>query len=149
MRNASPRARTRLARVGLENVAGFLSGGILAWHGAGLPLARTEQIDIAELRERLSERRDLQLVDVRRSGEWQAGHIAQAVSIPLHRLGELHVSLDRARPVAAICAGGYRSSIATSMLERLGFERVTNVVGGMSAWTAAQYETRTDNRQEA
>ncbi len=133
--------RTRLARVGLENVAGFLSGGILAWDGAGLPLSRTEQIDVAELRERLGEDRGLQLVDVRRPAEWQGGHIARAVSMPLDRLGELSASLDRTRPIAAICAGGYRSSIATSVLERLGFAKAINVVGGMAAWTGAKYET--------
>ncbi len=130
-------ARTRLARVGLENVAGFLEGGVLAWDGAGRPLARTEQITVDELRERLREDPDFQLVDVRRPAEWQAGHIPQAVSMPLHRLAELARSLDRKRPVTAICAGGYRSSIGTSVLERLGFRRVTNVVGGMAAWGEA------------
>ncbi len=60
--------------------------------------------------------------------------------MPLDRLAELSASLDRSRPVAAICAGGYRSSIATSLLERLGFSRITNVVGGMAAWTGAKYE---------
>ncbi len=130
-------ARTRLARVGLENVAGFLEGGVLAWDAAGRPLARTEQITVDELRERLREDPDFQLVDVRRPAEWQAGHIPQAVSMPLHRLAELARSLDRKRPVTAICAGGYRSSIGTSVLERLGFRRVTNVVGGMAAWGEA------------
>ncbi|MEP6994064.1 MAG: rhodanese-like domain-containing protein [Acidobacteriota bacterium] len=133
--------RMRLARVGLENVAGFLSGGIRAWDDAGLPLAQTEQIDVAELRERLAEDPALQLVDVRRPGEWQSGHVPQALSMPLHRLSELAASLDRARPIAAICAGGYRSSIATSVLEGLGFRNVTNVVGGMAAWTGAKFET--------
>lgn len=132
--------RTRLARVGLENVAGYLSGGILAWDGAGLPLARTEQIDVNELHERLREDAGLQLLDVRRPGEWQAGHIAQAVSIPLHRLTELAGSLDRERPAAVICASGYRSSIATSLLERMGFRKAINVVGGMNAWNGAKYE---------
>lgn len=127
-------ARTRLARVGLENVSGFLEGGVLAWDAAGRPLARTEQITVDELRERLREDPNFQLVDVRRPAEWQAGHIPQAVSMPLHRLAELAGSLDRKHPVTAICAGGYRSSIGTSVLERLGFRRVTNVVGGMAAW---------------
>ena len=130
-------ARTRLARVGLESVAGFLEGGVRAWDTAGRPLSRTEQITVDELRERLREDPDLQLVDVRRPAEWQAGHIPQAVSMPLHRLAELAGSLDRGRPVTAICAGGYRSSIGTSVLERLGFRQVTNVVGGMAAWGEA------------
>ncbi len=133
-------ARTRLARVGLDNVAGFLSGGILGWDRAGLPLARTEQIDVIELRERLRENSALQLLDVRRPGEWQTGHVPGATSMPLHRLAELARALDRERPVAAICAGGYRSSIATSVLERLGFAKAINVVGGMAAWNAARFE---------
>jgi len=133
--------RTRLARVGLENVAGYLSGGIRAWDEAGRPLARTEQITVDELRDRIAENPDLQVVDVRRPAEWRDGHIAKARHMPLNELPALAAaSLDRSRPVAAICAGGYRSSIATSLLERLGFERITNVVGGMAAWTGANYE---------
>ena len=131
--------RTRLARVGLENVAGYLAGGIRAWDEAGRPLGKTEQIAVDELRARLSEDPELQLVDVRRPPEWRDGHIGEATPMPLDRLAELSASLDPSRPVAAICAGGYRSSIATSLLERLGFARVTNVVGGMAAWTGARY----------
>jgi glyoxylase-like metal-dependent hydrolase (beta-lactamase superfamily II)/rhodanese-related sulfurtransferase len=134
-------SRTRLTRVGLENVAGYLAGGIRAWDESGRPLARTDQIDVLELRDRLEEDRSLQLIDVRRPPEWEAGHIARAAHMPLHRLGELAGSLDRERPVAVICASGYRSSIATSVLERMGFRRPTNVVGGMNAWTGAQFET--------
>ena len=135
--------RTRLARVGIENVSGYLAGGIRAWDAAGRPLAKTEQIAVDELAQRLEEGADLQLVDVRRDPEWKAGHIRQAVWMPLDRLAEKAKRLDRKRPVAAICAGGYRSSIATSVLEKLGFERITNVVGGMAAWTGAQHETVT------
>ena len=60
--------------------------------------------------------------------------------MPLHELARSADSLDRARPVAAMCAGGYRSSIATSVLERLGFRKIINVVGGMAAWSGAKYE---------
>ena len=144
-------ARTRLTRVGLENVSGFLGGGILAWDAAKRPLARTEQITVDELRDRLREDSDLRVVDVRRDAEWQAGHIRGAVHMPLHKLSELAASLDRDRPVAALCAGGYRSSIATSGLERLGFQKIINVVGGMAAWTGAKYEVEEAGglRQEA
>jgi glyoxylase-like metal-dependent hydrolase (beta-lactamase superfamily II)/rhodanese-related sulfurtransferase len=135
--------RTRLARVGLENVAGYLAGGIRAWDESGRPLARTEQIDVNELHERLAEDRALQLIDVRRPAEWQAGHVGNAVHVPLHRLEELAGSLDPERPVAVICRSGYRSSIATSLLERKGFRNLTNVVGGMDAWTGAQFQTVT------
>ncbi len=133
-------ARTRLARVGLENVVGYLAGGVLAWDRDRKPLSRTEQISVDELRARLFEGADLAVLDVRRPAEWKSGHIAQAASMPLHELGAHAAALDRNRPVAAICAGGYRSSIAASVLERLGFTKVVNVVGGMAAWNAARYE---------
>jgi len=133
-------ARVRLARVGLENVAGYLSGGILSWDKAGLPLAATEQISVHELSERIQEGRALQIVDVRRPGEWQAGHIKSAVHIPLNHLAENLAQLDKEKGVSVICAGGYRSSIATSILEQQGFKYMTNVVGGMTAWSNAKLE---------
>ncbi len=132
-------ARIRLTRVGLENIAGYLAGGLLAWHDANLPVTTTEQISVDELRHRLDAEGSLQLVDVRRPGEWQAGHIPQATHLPLNALDQRAAELDGSRPVTAICAGGYRSSIATSLLEQHGF-RVTNVVGGMTAWNNARFE---------
>jgi hydroxyacylglutathione hydrolase len=133
-------ARTRLARVGLENVAGYLAGGLLEWHRAGLPLATTEQIGVEELDARIREAHAGRVVDVRRPGEWQAGHIAKAVHIPLNTLKEHAAELPKDQPVAVICAGGYRSSIATSVLEQQGFTKITNVVGGMAAWKNANLE---------
>jgi len=134
-------AHVRLARVGLDNVAGYLSGGVLSWHESGRPLTRTDQISVDELARRLEAGEVTQLVDVRRPGEWSSGHIAQARHVPLHELAARLQELDSTRPVTAICAGGYRSSMATSVLERKGFRGITNVVGGMSAWNAAHLET--------
>ncbi len=133
-------ARMRLARVGLENVAGYLAGGVLSWDAAGLPLARTEQITVDELAARLREGASLQVLDVRRPGEWQAGHIPSARHLPLNTLPQRAAEISADRPIAAICAGGYRSSIATSILERHGFQKITNVIGGMTAWKSAKLE---------
>jgi rhodanese-related sulfurtransferase len=133
-------ARTRLARVGLENVAGYLAGGLLEWHRAGLPLATTEQIGVEELDARLREGRACRVLDVRRPAEWQAGHIADAVHVPLNTLAEQAAELPKDESVAVICAGGFRSSIGTSILEQQGFTRVTNVVGGMAAWKTANLD---------
>jgi glyoxylase-like metal-dependent hydrolase (beta-lactamase superfamily II)/rhodanese-related sulfurtransferase len=130
-------ARTRLARVGIENVAGYLAGGILEWDRAGLPLATMEQVNVEELDARLREGRVGRVVDVRRPAEWQAGHIPNAVHLPLNSLAENAAALDRSEPLAVICVGGFRSSIATSILEQRGFTKVTNVVGGMAAWTGS------------
>jgi glyoxylase-like metal-dependent hydrolase (beta-lactamase superfamily II)/rhodanese-related sulfurtransferase len=134
-------ARTRLARVGLENVAGYLDGGVLAWHDSGRRVATTEQINVDELQHRLDEGKAGELLDVRRPAEWESGHIPQARHFPLNDLPAAGSTLPRDRAVTAICAGGYRSSIATSILEQQGFTRITNVVGGMAAWNSAKLQT--------
>jgi glyoxylase-like metal-dependent hydrolase (beta-lactamase superfamily II)/3-mercaptopyruvate sulfurtransferase SseA len=103
-------ARTRLARVGLENVVGYLDGGILAWHQSGRPLASTEQIAVDELSRRIASGDAEQVLDVRRPGEWKAGHIERASHLPLHELEVQWVKLDRQSSVAIICASGFRSS---------------------------------------
>jgi hydroxyacylglutathione hydrolase len=136
-------ARIRLARVGHENVIGYLDGGILGWHQAGNPLATTEQITVDELDRRIKERAVDQVIDVRKPGEWSAGHIKVATHFPLNHLAEDSPKLNRQNSIAAICGGGYRSSMATSILEQQGFTRVTNVIGGMSAWQNAKLETIT------
>jgi rhodanese-related sulfurtransferase len=131
-------ARTRLARVGLEKVSGYLKDGIVAWHESGLPLTTTEQITVEELRHRIDEKSVDAVIDVRRPAEWNNGHIDSATHMPLNHLSESALSLNRDMPVAVLCAGGYRSSIACSMLEQLGFRKVSNVVGGMTAWNNAR-----------
>jgi glyoxylase-like metal-dependent hydrolase (beta-lactamase superfamily II)/rhodanese-related sulfurtransferase len=139
--NRVAEARTRLARVGLENVVGYLEGGIEAWESAGFPLAETEQITVEELAARLSSASAPTLLDVRRPGEWNDGHIGGAHHAPLHQLPAQDLRLAPETPLATICAGGFRSSIATSLLERRGYRRVSNVIGGMAAWRGEGRET--------
>ena len=131
-------ARTRLARVGLEKVSGYLKDGVLAWHEAGLPLATIEQISVEELQHRIEEKSVETIIDVRRAPEWDAGHIEGAVHLPLNHLTESALSLNRDAKTAVLCAGGYRSSIACSLLQQLGFRNISNVVGGMTAWNNAK-----------
>jgi glyoxylase-like metal-dependent hydrolase (beta-lactamase superfamily II) len=127
----------RLARVGIENVAGYLDGGLFAWQQAGLPLNEVPQISALQLHEELSAHPEgIQLLDVRRPMEWDAGHLEHARLKPLHQLRESLADVDRAQPVAALCRSGYRSSIATSILKAAGFEQVMNVTGGYDAWRA-------------
>jgi hydroxyacylglutathione hydrolase len=133
----------RLARVGLENVAGHLDGGLPSWHAAGLSVSEVPQIPVGELKRRLADGRGLQVVDVRRPGEYAGGHVPGAASRPLDRLEQDVHGLDPSRPTAVICAGGYRSSAATSLLRRRGFHDLANVIGGTSAWVAAGYEVET------
>jgi rhodanese-related sulfurtransferase len=131
----------RLARVGLESVKGYLRGGIEAWRESGFELATTPQITVTELNELIAGQTPLQILDVRRPPEYQSGHVPHAMPAPLLSLqqGMSNLSLDPAKPLAVICAGGYRSSAATSILEQHGFRDLLNVTGGTSAWISAGY----------
>jgi glyoxylase-like metal-dependent hydrolase (beta-lactamase superfamily II)/rhodanese-related sulfurtransferase len=141
-------ARMRLARVGIEEFRGYLVGGITAWQKAGLPMLMTAQISVHELSHRLRDgsRRalDILILDVRREGEWQAGHIAEAQWRPLDTFPQGLPVIDKARPVAVHCKSGYRSMIACGLLERAGHRNVINVVGGFDAWHAAKLSEVTE-----
>jgi glyoxylase-like metal-dependent hydrolase (beta-lactamase superfamily II)/rhodanese-related sulfurtransferase len=132
-------ARLRLARVGIEDLRGYLAGGVAAWQKAGLPLVKTAQISPQELNQKLLEGswRALDVLDVRREGEWQAGHIAEVQCRALDTFPQGLPAIDPERPVAVHCKGGYRSMIACSLLERAGHRNVINVAGGFDAWHAA------------
>jgi rhodanese-related sulfurtransferase len=139
-------ASMRLARVGHENVKGYLRGGVAAWSDAGMETESIPQISVEELRQMLDEQLELQVLDVRRPAEYALGHAPRAYSVPLGpRLPDEVTHLDTARPVAVICAGGYRSSAATSLLEPLGF-RLLNITGGTNAWIQAGYPTEPAQR---
>lgn len=135
-------AQVRLARVGLENVKGYLAGGIQAWRDAGFEVADVPQITVAELKELIENDKDLQVIDVRRGGEYESGHAPRAVTAPLANLRETlpKLNLNPSGKTAVICAGGYRSSAATSILQPLGFTNLVNVTGGTNAWIKAGYE---------
>ncbi len=130
-------ARMRLARIGLEDAHGYLNGGIEAWSKAGLPLATLPQITIESLNDRLPGSA-VQVLDVRREPEWEAGHIAGATWWPLDNFKVAPPEIDRDVPVAVHCKGGYRSMIACSLLQRAGFQNVVNVIGGFDAWQDAK-----------
>ncbi len=132
-------ARMRLARVGIEELRGYLAGGVAAWQKAGLPILKTAQISVHELNQKLSEGnwRARDVLDVRREGEWQAGHVADAQWHALDTFPHGLPVIDKARPVAVHCKSGYRSMIACGLLERAGYRNVINVTGGFDAWHAA------------
>jgi hydroxyacylglutathione hydrolase len=130
----------RLARVGIENVTGYLEGGVRSWHDAGLPVDTLPQISVAELNDRIAND-DMQIVDVRRAGEYVNGHVPRALNAPLSNLEKslAPLNLEKDKVTAVICAGGYRSSAAASLLQKQGFSNLLNVVGGTGAWVNAGY----------
>ena len=132
-------ARLRLARVGIEDLRGYLAGGLAAWRKAGLAVLKTAQISPQELSQKLRDEslRASDILDVRREGEWQAGHIPQVQCRALDTFPQGLPAIDRERPVAVHCKSGYRSMIGCSLLERAGYRKVINVAGGFDAWHAA------------
>ena len=132
-------ARLRLARVGIEDLRGYLAGGLAAWQKASLPVLKTAQISPQELNQKLRDGslRASDVLDVRREGEWQAGHIPQVQCRALDTFPQGLPAIDRERPVVVHCKSGYRSMIGCSLLERAGYRNVINVAGGFDAWHAA------------
>ena len=123
----------RLARVGYERVIGFLDGGIEAWSAAGLPKGSAKLVSL--MKDGVPD--GVKVLDVRRDGEWREGHLPGSVHAPLHRLPEQVASLDRDAEWLIVCAGGYRSFIAASILERAGFTHVRAAHDGTDAWRRA------------
>ena len=127
----------RLARVGYENVIGMLAGGFEAWPRARLPVASVKIEDVvgamAGVGPPAASGKSRGVIDVRRPGEWNEGHVEGAVHIPLSELPARAKELDPNREWLVMCASGYRSVIGASVLERAGFTRVATAVGGMDA----------------
>jgi hydroxyacylglutathione hydrolase len=124
----------RLARIGYENVRGYLEGGFETWLKAG---RKVETIRSIEPEEFADARADAEVLDVRNPGEWSNGHIEGAKFIPLGELESRLSELDRAEKYLIHCGGGYRSMIAASLMRRHDFENIVNVHGGFSKMKAA------------
>ena len=132
-------SQLRLARVGVENVVGYLDGGITGWIQNGNTLDYIPHVTAQEFDElRAAEPDNIVLIDVREPGEFASGAIPGALSIPLGDLARRATELDPAKLNVVCCKGGYRSSIASSILRRAGLENIANVTGGYDAWQATQ-----------
>jgi hydroxyacylglutathione hydrolase len=131
---------TRLGRIGFDNVAGYLDGGMQALDGRSDLVERTERITAQNLAEQLESAKPPLVLDVRTPDEVELGHIDGSLAIPLNRLEERLAEIPRDRPVVVTCASGYRSSMAVSILEAHGLEGLSDLVGGMDAWEASRLE---------
>ena len=136
----------RLGRIGFDNVAGYLAGGMKALAARDDLVERTERITALALAEWLAGKRPDAgvppiVVDVRSESEHAGGHIAGSLNIPLTHLDERISEIPAGRPVAVHCEGGYRSAIAASLLQKLGRRDVYDIVGGYKAWLATKLPT--------
>lgn len=125
-------AVTRLARVGFDNILGFLEGGIDAWKSAGKELDTVKRISAQQFADEVKIGTDM-VVDVRKEGEYAAEHVEDAWNKPLDYINTWTGALANATHFYLHCAGGYRSMIAASILKSRGIHNFTEIEGGFAA----------------
>lgn len=132
----------RLGRIGFDHVAGYLQNGMRSLESRLDLVAFTERLSAQFAEELLSSNEPPLAIDVRTPREREQKHIGGSLGIPLNHLAEHLEGLPKDRPLLVYCAGGYRSSIAASLLKRSGFDPVCEIAGGIAAWEAAKLPVR-------
>jgi glyoxylase-like metal-dependent hydrolase (beta-lactamase superfamily II)/rhodanese-related sulfurtransferase len=132
------RALAGLARIGLDEVRGFLQWGLIDWKTVGLPVETVPQMTVHELAGWMEEGTGV-VVDVREPFEWDEGHIAGALHLPMREAVARRALIPPDGPRAVVCSGGLRSSTVISALKRAGLGNLSNVSGGMTAWHKSGY----------
>jgi glyoxylase-like metal-dependent hydrolase (beta-lactamase superfamily II)/rhodanese-related sulfurtransferase len=130
----------RLGRIGFDHVVGYLQDGLHSLKSRPDLAATTERLSAQFAAELLSSAQPPLAIDVRTPHERNERHIGGSLSVPLNHLAENLETLSRDRPLLVYCAGGYRSSIAASLLQRGGFESVSEIAGGIAGWEAANLQ---------
>lgn len=138
---AEDKARTRLGRIGFDNVLGALRAPEAAFMAHPDHVVQASRLTVEQLRDRRASLGALQVIDVRGPGETATGTVAGAALIQLAQLTARLGELDPSVPTVVYCAGGYRSSIGASTLRQRGFSDVSDLIGGFGAWQAAGGET--------
>jgi hydroxyacylglutathione hydrolase len=128
---------TRLGRIGFDHVVGYLENGMQSLDSRPDLIASTEHLSAQAAAEHLASAHPPLAIDVRTPREREQKHIDGSLSVPLNRLADHLSSLPKDRPLLVYCAGGYRSSVAASLLQRSGFHSVAEIAGGFAAWEAA------------
>jgi len=131
-------AGLRLGRIGFDHMKGYLRGGMEALAARPELLWPTKRSNAPMVAEELAAANPPMVLDVRTPREWSAKHIAGSVNVPLNHLQERIAEIPRGRRIAVYCAGGYRSSIAASILHQHGITDLIEIAGGLAAWDAAQ-----------
>jgi hydroxyacylglutathione hydrolase len=131
-------AALRLGRIGFDHVKGYLHEGMEALAARPDLVRPTERVSALVVAEELASAEPPLVLDVRAPREWAAGHIEGSVNLPLNHLEERIAEIPRERRLAVHCAGGYRSSIAASLLHRRGLTNLIEMAGGFAAWEAAK-----------
>lgn len=122
------------AAVGIENVAGYLAGGMTSWREDRRATEAIERIEVGQLAQRIDA---VQVLDVREAAEHAEARIPGSVHVAYHDVRGIPAGLDPDRPIAVICSSGQRSAVAASLLRRHGATEVIHVAdGGVGTWRA-------------
>jgi len=131
-------ARKCLFRVGLDQVQGYLAGGITAWGEAGMPVEELHQVSARQLHDSVAAGKPVRILDIRDENEWNSGHISGSVHVQGGAFAENRDGIPEGDgPLVVVCRSGYRSTAVSSLLRQNGIEDVINVTGGMLGWRAA------------
>lgn len=136
-------AAVRLGRIGFDHVAGYLKDGLHSLESRPDLTVNTERLSAQVAADRLQSAQPPLAIDVRGPREREQKYIAGSLAIPLNHLVEKLGTLPRDRALLVYCAGGYRSSIAASLLKRDGFGRVSEIASGIAGWEAAKLPVQT------
>lgn len=131
-------AALRLGRIGFDHVWGYLDGGMAALAARPDLVWPTQRVSAAMVAEELASSDPPLVLDIRNTREWEARHIPESLNIPLNHIQERLAEVPRGARIAVHCAGGYRSSIAISILHQYGITNLIEMAGGLAAWDAAK-----------
>jgi hydroxyacylglutathione hydrolase len=132
-----------LALIGIDNVAGYAGPEVVdAWKRSGRPLGQVAHTTTDAVAADAG-KGEVSVIDVRYSAEWDAGHVPGATHIPLSTLRDRLAELPRDRPLVVHCQTGGRAAIAASVLQAAGFDNVSEMRGGMTAWRRAGHDVAT------
>ncbi len=127
--------------VGIRKLGGYLHGGMTAWRQEKRPVGRIERVPLEELEARWDATPDLQILDVRDAGEYDAGHIPGSTLKTWHDITDLPDALDPAKPIAVMCGSGQRAATAASLVVRHGGQEVLHITdGGVPKWGRLGHE---------
>ena len=131
----------RLARVGYDNAIGYLEGGFESWTKEGREVDAIETIDVAEFEKRYKANPEMQVMDVRKPGEWEAESVTGAQNIPLDYINDNMSEIKKDQTYYMHCRSGYRSTVAASILKARGFENLVNIHGAFDDIAATSIPT--------
>ncbi len=128
-----------LARIGYDNVRGYLAGGLASWYSLGYPLKSLGLLRPDDLKSWLDSGKECFVLDVRSADEFEDGHIESATNIYVGNINKQIKKIPKKYPIVVVCETGNRASVAASILLKNGYEKVYNVLGGMNAWKELGY----------